>query len=147
MTKPEPELTKLEDSKIWLETEAIVDYMYGLLGDFTEDEKYASESKLRNASNDLLFSVAEAIGDSSPAATEYVWSYVRKHAMGLKAIYRFCARQKMIEIEPSIMVRLDKLLKMVDQEVKKAYERTKQTHKAEVEHWKQTYRLQKEDWS
>lgn len=142
-----PKLTQLEDSPIWKEVVDLVEYMYGKLGDFPEDEKWATESKLRNSSNDLMFSVAEAIGDSSPAATEYSWSHARKHATALKAVYRFAGRQKFIDLDPEIMVRLNGVIKQIDQEVKAGYAQTKATHLAEVEHWKKTYRLQKEDWS
>ncbi|MGC1176977.1 MAG: hypothetical protein WA843_02805 [Candidatus Saccharimonadales bacterium] len=139
-----PDLKKLEDYPIWKETSEIVEYMYGQLGEFPDDEKWNTKIKLQNTSNELLFTMAQALGDSAPANKEYIWSQVRKSATALKAMYRFACRQKFLSIEPEMMVRLDKLLKQIDAEVEKAYKRTKAANLEEIEFWQKKYHMWQE---
>ncbi len=136
--------SKLEDNSLWKETGEIVEYMYAKLHELPAEEKWDTESKLRTSANNLLFTVSQAIGDASPGGSEYEWGSARKYASGLKAMYRFAYRQNFIELEPSMMVRLNKLIEAIDDEVAQAYKQTEAHNKKEIELWHKKYRLWKE---
>lgn len=57
----------LRDSPLYKETLAIAEVTYGLLEKLVEDfpeEKWASASKLRNAANDSLYYMSQAVGNA-----------------------------------------------------------------------------------
>lgn len=145
MTNPKiPKLEKLENEPLWVETCAIVEYIYSLLHELPEEEQWTTTQKLRAGSNDLLYYLSQAISNSSPGALEYEWSNVRKQASGLKAMYRFAGKQKFIDLDPEIMVRLDKLLTEIDKKVVAGYKQTQATYESEITQWRKKYEIWKE---
>ena len=132
---------RLEDSTIWQEACSLAEYMYSKLIEFSEEEKWDSQRKLRSSANDVMFFVSQAIGNAVPGGREYEWGLSRKHAAALKTMYRFACRQKFIDLEPEIMVRLDKLIKQIDLEVVKANRQTEEHGQKELELWLEKYRL------
>lgn len=121
--KKTPKLLRLEDEPLWVEVNSLVEYVYSKLPELPEDEKWDTTSRLRSAANTLLFAMAEALGDPSSGAAEFNWGAMRRHASSLKTMYRFAGRQKFFELEPEIMVRLDELLRQIDEQIKLIYQR------------------------
>ena len=136
-----PKLTKLEEEPMWIEVNSLVEYVYDKLSDMPEDEKWDTTSKLRSAANNLLYCTAESLGDASPSAMEYGWGATRKYVSSLKTMYRFAVRQKFIAIEPEIMVRLDALMKQIDERVKLAYQQTIDNGNNGPDDWQKKYKL------
>lgn len=62
----------LRDNPLLKEATEITEYMYDVVlkqfGDFNV-EKFNTESKIRSASNDVMFYVAQAVGSSTTDAT------------------------------------------------------------------------------
>jgi site-specific recombinase XerD len=135
---------KLEDNSIWKEANAIAEFMYDAMEELPRTEEWRTKSKIHMASNDLIFYVAQAIGNGSPGATEYDWGASRKHLFALKTMYRFACRQKYIDLDPEMMARIDKLLQQVSEEADKAYEKTRLQYKDELKPWLEKYKLWKE---
>lgn len=127
---------KLEDNALWREGCDLAEYMYGKLHELPEEEKWDSEAKLRHAASDVMFYLAQAIGNASPGNVEYDWGNVRKCVYGLKTIYRFVCRQKFIALEPAVMVRIDHLINEVDVQIQKAYEQTAARNKQDLEQYR-----------
>ena len=136
-----PKLIPIEKDTLWKEACDLTDYMYDLLSQFPEEEKWESERKLRTEANEMMLAVSIACGNSSPSGVEYDWSQARKHVAGLKTIYRFSARQKFIDLDPSIMVRLSELMERIDERVKQSYEVTHARIKSEWHEYEEKYRL------
>lgn len=107
----------LRDNPTWKETSEIVDAVYGqldkLIKDFPE-EKWASASKLRNAANDCLYYISQAVGNALIETSSYDWSNARKHLFSLQSMYIFATKQKFLTIEPELIVRIDKLIQQID---------------------------------
>ena len=131
--KVDKKLVRLEEMPLWKEVCELAEYMYSKLHEFTDQEKWGTQSKLRTSANDLMFVVSRALGDASPSGSEYEWGQARKHAAALKTMYRFACRQHFIELEPAIMVRLDNLFALIDAEVDKAYQQTKEANDKELD--------------
>ena len=140
---PEPTLIKLEDSPIWREACDIAELMYNKLGDLPESEKWDTTAKLQHEANDLMLHVSHAVGGSSVNSNEYDWSSARKSVSALKTIYRFAGRQKFIELEPEIMVRFDKLIVLIDQEIIKTYKQSEADKEKDLDYWQEKYKLWK----
>jgi hypothetical protein len=125
----------------------IAEYMYTeVLKQFEEftEEKWYSEDKIRRTSNDLIFFIAQAVGTSTTDTTEYDWSNARKNLLSLQTIYIFANKQGFIELEPSIVNRIDNLIMDINDKIdnsKKEYERIT---KNEMKPWLEKYRLWKE---
>lgn len=149
--KVSAKLGKLEDDALWREASDLAEFMYGKLDEFPEEEKWNTVSKLRSNANELLNLVGLAAGNANPFGEEYDWQTARKYASGLKTMYRFAGRQKFIELDPAIMVRLDKLIDQVDSQIKTAkkqgeIERKKGDAEREkdVDAWREKHKLWKE---
>ena len=136
---------KLEDNVLWQEACAIAEYMYGILHEFPEEEKWDTERKLRSAANDVMYYVAQAVANGLPASAEYDWANARKSVSTVKTLYRFAGRQKMIEFDPETMVRLDKLLATMDNETTKAYENTEEYNRQELARLRKHYELSRDN--
>ncbi|HSX36018.1 MAG TPA: hypothetical protein VLH84_03745 [Patescibacteria group bacterium] len=139
-----PEPLKLENSALWKEVNSLVEHLYGRLSALPEDEKWNSVYKIRTASTDLVFYVGMALGNGAPMGGEYEWGNARKHAAALKTIYRHVGRLKLMELDPDVMVRLDKIIKQIDEELAVAYKRIDAVNDAELKPWLEKYRIWQE---
>lgn len=147
MTKKDDSLnlTKLEDDPIWKEACDIAEYVYSLLDQFPEDEKWYSVTKLKSASNDLMFFAAQACSSKMPPTQQYDWDHMRRALGSLRTMYRFvAARRKYVALEPEIMVRMSKLNKEVDKRLQKAHKEAKKLNREEMDQWRKKYQLWKE---
>jgi hypothetical protein len=137
---------KLTDNTIWKQATSIAEHMYGKLDEFghVPDEKWNSERKLRNAANDVMFFVAQAVGSSMPDAAEYDWNNARKNLFALRTVYTFAHKQKFITLEPEIVVKIDALLAGIDGEIANTKREIEKKSKKDMEPWLEKYRLWKE---
>ena len=134
-----PKLTKLEKHKLWQETLILTNYFYGLLENLPFEEKYISASKIRMASNDFLYSIGLALGNSSPSGREYDWSNARKYISGVKAIYRFIGDQGFVKIDPDIMLKIEAVITQIDKEVARGYKASAEVYEKEIDSWHKKY--------
>ncbi len=107
---------ELRSNPIWKDTYEIVEHIYSKIDDLITnfpDEQWNIASKLRNAASDSLFCVSQAVGNA-PEMSEYDWNNARKNIFSLQSMYIFATKQKFIELEPEIIVKLDKLLKEIE---------------------------------
>ena len=107
----------LRENPIWKETYEIVEAVYGQLDKLIEDfpeEKWATASKLRNAANDSLYYISQAVGNALIETSSYDWSNARKHLFSLQSMYIFATKQKFLAIEPQLIVRIDNLIQQID---------------------------------
>ncbi|PLS81789.1 hypothetical protein CYG49_01450 [Candidatus Saccharibacteria bacterium] len=135
---------KLREDPLWKETLALTEYMYGKVDELTvnyPEEEWASANKLRNSANDSLFYVAQALGNTEASASEYDWSYARKNLFSTETMYIFATKQKLIDLEPEIVVRIDRLIEAIDSLIEKAKEDAETKTKRELEPWLEKYRL------
>jgi hypothetical protein len=129
---------------LWKETYAIVEYMYGSISELIinfPDEKWGTASKLRNAANDSLFYIAQAVGNATPEARDYDWSSARRNLFALETMYIFVCKQKFLELEPSIVVRIDTLLKQIDTQIEVTKKESKDKTQADLQSWLDKYQL------
>lgn len=139
-----PKLAKLEASPIWKEANRIAERIYKITADYPDEEKWQSRHKLRQSASDLIFYVALGLGNGAPGGQEFDWGYARKSITALKTIYRFAGRQGFLEIDPAIMVDLDRLVEAVDTELAEAYERVDQLEQNTLKPWLKKYRIWQE---
>ncbi len=142
-----PKLEKLEDEPMWIEACQLAEHIYGLLHLLPDDEKWNTTTKLQNSANDLMFFVSQALGNPNVASVEYDWANSRKAASGLKTMYRFAGKQKFIDLDPEIMVRLNNIIGQVDKRIIKSNELNHQSNIEEISHWRKKYENSKEDGS
>ena len=137
---------KLTKNSLWKEANAIAEHMYSKLDELahTPDEEWNSERKIRNAANDVIFFVAQAVGNFLPDAAEYDWNSARKNLFALRTIYTFAHKQKFISLEPEIVVKIDGLLAMIDKEIIAARQEIEMKSKKDMEPWLEKYRLWKD---
>lgn len=127
------QLKRLEDDPLWNEANALAAYFYDKLGDFPEEEKWHTQSKLHNAAADFIFWMGLSLSNVSTSGQEHDWAYARKYIGALKTVYRFAGRQKFVELDPEIMVRLDKLMAQVDKRIQQAYVKSEEFRTTEAE--------------
>ena len=134
-------LIRLENDPLWREACDMAEHVYSLLYEMPADEKWATVSKMRQSANDLMFYVGQAVSNTVPVGAEYEWGNASKALGGLKTLYRFAGRQHFIELDPAIMVRLDKMFERIDAERNKATEKTKASEQHQLELWREQYQI------
>lgn len=135
---------ELRFNPMWKETYEIVEYIYGKIVDLISnfpDEQWNTASKLRNAASDSLFYVSLAVGNISEMSGEYDWNYARKYLFLLQSMYIFATKQKFLELEPEIIVKIDKLLREIEVQIKQSKRKEEERNKKELERWLEKYRL------
>jgi hypothetical protein len=139
---------KIEDRPIWKEACDLAEFMYGKLSDFPEEEKWYTATKLRSATIDFMYFASLAVGNTNPVGREFDWINVRKNAAALLTVYRFAGRQKFIELEPEIMVRITKMLTKVDTIIAEAQENGErfrvEESKKDLKPWLEKYEIWKQ---
>lgn len=137
------QINKQEDSAVWKEANALAEYIYSIL-DKIPQEDWSVASKLRISSTDMIFYCSQAINNTNPSGQEFDWGYTRKAVGTSKTLYRFVGRQKLIKLDPEIMVRFDRLIDLIDIEVQKAYDQTAAQSEKELDVWRKKHKLSKE---
>jgi len=56
-------------------------------------------------------------------------------------MYTFAAKQKFLELEPEIIVKIDSLLEEIDKKIASSKKETQNKNKEELEPWLEKYRL------
>jgi len=137
---------KLTENALWKEANAIAEYMYGRLEELeqTPDEKWNTERKIRNAANDVIFFIAQAVGNYLPDAAEYDWNNARKNLFALRTMYTFTHKQKFIALNPEIVVKIDELLANIDTEIAVTKKEIAKKAEKDMKPWLEKYRLWKE---
>jgi hypothetical protein len=111
---------KLEDNTLWKQATKLSELFYGLLDEFPEEERYIAASKLRSLAFNLTVDIAESLGSITPNNRSYYMGLARRDVYGLKATYRLSGRQKLISLDPQVMVELDNVLGQVNAEIEDA---------------------------
>lgn len=135
------DFVKLEDNRLWREANELAEFMYSKLVLLPADEKYETIRKLRSSSNDLIFYIGQAASNKIPVGAEFEWGHASRSLGALKTMYRFACRQGFLELDPQIMVRIDKLVENVQLEVSKSAEMAKQNEEHQLDVWREQYRL------
>lgn len=142
--------SELRDNPIWKEATSLSKYMFDQT-EFTKDvldEQWDTARRIRSSVKDLIFYVSQAIGSVIPGADEYDWNYAHKSLFAMQSMYIFATKQEMIDLEPAIVVKIDKLLAMIKQEFKKSQiKNQKEIDKKienEVKPWREKYKIWKE---
>lgn len=134
----------LTKNKIWQEANEIAEFMYKRIDELPREEEWEAKRKFHMASSDLIFYIAQAVGNASPGTREYDWGTARKHLFALQTVYRFACKQGQLEMEPQMMVRIDKLIQQIDSEIEVAYKATQVESKKDLKQWQEKYKLWKE---
>jgi site-specific recombinase XerD len=134
---------KVEDDPIWDAMNGLVERMYETARALPDEERWQSAHKLRSSAVDLLFFAAQGLGATSPGAASFEWASARKQVVALKALYRFVGRQKFINLEPEVMLELDKLTKAIDAKLAQEALKTKQQEADDLKPWLKKYEIWK----
>lgn len=140
---PKPVIRNVVKEPLWREANDVANYMYEKGRDFPESETWYAASKLHAATLDMLFYVSEALGGTLPSTIAADWSNARRAVAAIRTIYPFSAKQGFIELEPEIVVRLDKLLQLIDQEVQKTDVWMTQAMDTDLAQWREKYKIWK----
>lgn len=139
--------TKLRNDPLWKDIYAVAGHVYGKLDELIANhpnEEWATASKLRNAANDSMFYASQAIAGTMPEASEYEWNAARKNLFSLQAMYLFATKQKFFDIEPSIVVKIDTVLKIIDGKLHESKREAEERTEKDLEPWLEKYRLWRE---
>lgn len=134
---------ELRNNPLWKEAFAISEYMFDQVGSSSSvlDEKWNTLNKIRSSANDMMLNASMAVGSSDGAAAKYDWNSARKSLFAMQTMYLFACKQNFLDIEPEWVVRMDKLLKKLDDEFKKSVEEMDNLYHEEINQWLQKYKI------
>jgi hypothetical protein len=136
--------TKIRDDVLWQDVYKLVEHVYGKIDDLIADfpaEEWTTANKLRNAANDSLFYVSQAIGNAAPEASKYDLNNARKNLFTIQSMYTFAGKQKFLDLEPDLIIELDRILAEVDRRIDHSDKESKKKNNEELEPWLEKYRL------
>ena len=134
----------MKDKSLIDEVSFIAESMYAVADAIetdSDDEKYRTISKLKNAANDAYFYVAQVSGAGKNQALEFDCIFARKNLNTLKSMYVFASKLVIVELDPEEVVRIDKLIAMIDAEQKASQKETKLKTEEELKLWLEKYRI------
>lgn len=117
----QPKTNKLEDSKLWHEAVSVMERAYTLSQEFPEESQYTLTYKLRGRSFDLTQAVAEAEGANGPRDIEWFYSQARTALFAMKNAYHVARKTEVFKVDPKEVVRINKLLEQVDEQIAAAH--------------------------
>lgn len=100
---------RLEDDPLWRMASEIALYAYSQLQNFSEDEAYGMEPKLRDRSFDLTADLAEAVGSVDPRDKTYYYGMALRDTYGVRNTLIMANKTGMLNVEPAIFVKLERL--------------------------------------
>jgi site-specific recombinase XerD len=136
----------MRNNHIWKEAYSLAEFFYKVIEeDFSNfpEEKYNNERKLRTAANDLIYYVSQAVASVMYDVNEFDWNYARKSLFTMQTLYSFSAKQNYTKLDPSIMIRIDKLIAKIDTELLSTGIHKEKRAEEEMEPWLEKYRLWK----
>lgn len=110
-------MTKLEDNQLWRMASEIMLYAYDQLPEFTEDEEYGMEPKLRDRSFDLTCDLAEAAGSLDPRDKTYYYGLAMRDVYGIRNTLIMASKTQTLNVEPSVFLKLERLADGIADEV------------------------------
>lgn len=134
----------MKNSPLLNEASAIAEFMYDVANEIETnllDEKWRTASKLKNAAVDAYFYLAQVVGAGEAQSLEYDCINARKYFNVLKSMYIFVAKQGMVELDPELIVRIDKVVKKIDAEKEAGQEEIKRKVEEEMKPWLEKYRI------
>lgn len=140
------DMKTLRDNPLWKESVGIAEKMYSLadeISDSNPDEKWNTERKIRNTANDMMFYISQVVAKTTIDTAEYDWNNARKSLFGLQTMYIFATKKHFLELEPELVVRIDKLIAKIDEGIEKSHEEAEQNATKEMEPWLEKYNLWK----
>jgi len=136
--------TKIREDALWQDVYKLVRHIYDKIDELIANfpmEEWVTASKLRNSAIDSLFYTSQAVGSVSPETRLYDWSNARKNLFSLQSMYTFATRQKFLEMEPEIIVKIDTMLEEIDIKLAASKKEAKKKNDEEIEPWLEKYRL------
>lgn len=135
---------KVRDDSFWKDVYALAIRFYAI-GDevikIAPSEEWRTVSKLRNAASDSLFYASQAVGNSAPEAASYDLNFTRKNLFALQSMYTFATKQAYIELDPELVVKIDKIISEIDTRITLSKEEAKKKNDEELQPWLEKYRL------
>jgi hypothetical protein len=134
----------MKESSLLKEASAIAKSMYEV-ADAIEtnsiDEKWRTASKIKNAANDSYFYAAQVVGAGENNALEFDCINARKHLATLKSMYVFATKQDMIELDPDLIVKIERLIAEIDTAREAGEAEVKRKTEEELKPWLEKYRI------
>lgn len=134
----------MKENTLLNEVSAITAAMYDVAENIEAnepDEKWRTVSKLKNAANDAYFCVAQVVGAGKAQSAEYDCVNARKNLNTLKSMYIFACKQDMTELDPNIVVRIDKAVITIDAEQTAGQKEVKRKTDDEMKPWLEKYKI------
>jgi hypothetical protein len=135
---------KLRDDPLWRNVFNIAQTVYGKLDDIISnypEEEWNTASKLRNAANDSMFFVSQALGNKLASNASYDWNEAHKHLFALQSTYIFAAKQKYLELDPDVVVCLDNALEIASGQIEASEKAADKDKQEDLEPWLEKYRI------
>jgi hypothetical protein len=106
--------TKLEDIELYKIVVEVADYADSILVELPEEERWRLTAKLNGRSVDVTTDVAEAFGSIDPRDRKWLLGMARRDLFGLKNSLKVCDSRNYVEIDPEMMVTINKAIEETD---------------------------------
>lgn len=135
---------KIRSDSLWQNTYQVTSHIYGMIDSIVTnfpDEEWNTASKLRNAANDSMMYTSIAVGNALPEVSSHDWNYARKYLFTLQSMYTFAGKQKFLELDPELIVKIDDILAEIDARLAESKIAAASKRDEELEPWLEKYKL------
>ncbi len=108
---------KIEDSKLWKQTETISKELYEVIDQVPEEESYPIKFKLKQYALDIGSWTAEGVGSIDPRDAMWQYGKARSALFGARNSYKNAAVQKFIDLKPEVMVLIEEATDGLDKAI------------------------------
>ncbi|HET8709698.1 MAG TPA: hypothetical protein VFL85_05495 [Candidatus Saccharimonadales bacterium] len=126
------DLKKLEDYEIWQSATEIARQVSVIYKELPEDYRNNMKWTFYLRSYDVTNDIAQLCGSILPEDKQRNAGYARRDLFSLKNAYKYIHTDGALELEPALMVKINKLSDAIDVEIKSAWEGLDKQEEAEI---------------
>lgn len=132
-------LKSFEEEPVYIATVSVTNYVYSILDQFPEDEKFGIIYRLRTQANTVLTDASIATGNLTHHSNEYEWSTLHKNSIALKTLHDFAVGQEYITDNPEFNINISLIITEAKKNFESANKKTEKFNKKDQDSWSKRY--------
>lgn len=132
-------LKSFEEDSVYIAVVSAADYIYSILDQLPEEEKFGIIYRLRTQANTVLTDASIAIGNLIHHSNEYEWSTLHKNSIALKTLHDLAVGQEYITNNPEFNINISLIITEAKKKFESSKKKTEEFNKKDQGSWSKRY--------
>jgi hypothetical protein len=132
-------LKNFEEDLVYKATISVTNYVYSILDQLPEDEKFGIIYRLRTQANTVLGDASLAVGNLTHLGNEYEWSTLHKNSIALKALHDLAVGQEYISNNPEFNINISLIITEAKKNFESSKKKAEKFNKKDQDSWSKRY--------